>query len=160
MQKQSLPAYSDRRYYPFTEVNPYSPWYSKFKIAVFGESSAENLERNNVLHMLNKEVNDLLSKGRGATGPEIAANVGIGTNIPTASTSFVETLNTANKLNSAPPTPIEIPLQNVAEAAETAEWTQHERTPSPTTPTNTFNTNDMSDLADMNLFGPLGETSI
>jgi hypothetical protein len=35
----------DNRYYPFTEVNPFKPWYEKIRIKVFGETVAEEARR-------------------------------------------------------------------------------------------------------------------
>ena len=37
---------ADRRYYPFTENNPFDSWFKKMKLQLFGESSAEFIERN------------------------------------------------------------------------------------------------------------------
>ena len=35
----------NRRYYPFTENNPFAPWYSKWSIALFGESVSAKTAR-------------------------------------------------------------------------------------------------------------------
>ena len=42
---QNNPVSADRRYYPFTEVNPFLPWYKKLKVAVFGEGTFDALQR-------------------------------------------------------------------------------------------------------------------
>lgn len=35
----------DNRFYPFTTVDPFKPWYSRFRIGMFGESNLETLQR-------------------------------------------------------------------------------------------------------------------
>jgi hypothetical protein len=44
-QRQSELNTFDNRFYPFTNVNPHSPWYTRLKILMFGESSVEMEER-------------------------------------------------------------------------------------------------------------------
>lgn len=45
MDVQNDPAYANRNYYPFTENNPFDPWYKKVKTAVFGESTFDSFQR-------------------------------------------------------------------------------------------------------------------
>jgi hypothetical protein len=45
MDVQNNPATANRNYYPFTEVNPFLPWYKKLKVAVFGEGTFDALQR-------------------------------------------------------------------------------------------------------------------
>ena len=45
MDYQNNPATADRRYYPFTEINPFLPWYKKVKVAVLGEGTFDALQR-------------------------------------------------------------------------------------------------------------------
>lgn len=45
MDMQNDPVYANRNYYPFTENNPFNPWYKKVKTAVFGESTFDSLQR-------------------------------------------------------------------------------------------------------------------
>lgn len=45
MDYQSNPITKNRRLYPFTENNPYLPWYKKLKVAMFGEGTFDGLQR-------------------------------------------------------------------------------------------------------------------
>jgi hypothetical protein len=45
MDIQNNPVTANRNYYPFTEVNPFLPWYKKLKVVVFGESTFDALQR-------------------------------------------------------------------------------------------------------------------
>jgi len=126
---------ADRRYYPFTEINPYLPWYQQLKIKLFGESVSESLERFKVRQVADRIYDSLqVSKGKfrnvsgltPVTTPIFTptpnnwiGNLGINTptigsglNTPTKSLNFFDYINdtnTQNRLNSLTPTPTTIP---------------------------------------------------
>lgn len=119
----------DRRFYPFTEVNPFTPWYTKWRIAMFGETTAESFDRlrhkhyaYRVLEALAVTNNEFTSVG-GATP---AVNLGIGVKTPTF--NFVEalhTLNTESKFSNLTPTPKLLPIIPIVDLPELSEWKNH-----------------------------------
>jgi hypothetical protein len=54
----------DRRYYPFTKNNPYASWYQKLKIAIWGETLAEETTRLNLKERCWKEFDNISSRGK------------------------------------------------------------------------------------------------
>jgi len=127
---------ADRRYYPFTEVNPILPWYKQLKTQLFGESVSESLERFKDRQIADRIYDSLqVSKGKfkdvvgltPVTTPIYTPTpndwIGkIGVNTPTIGsglkTPFIEGFNfydhikdtnLINKLNSLTPTPTEMP---------------------------------------------------
>jgi hypothetical protein len=45
MEYQNNPVTANKNYYPFTEINPYLPWYKKLKVAILGEGTFDALQR-------------------------------------------------------------------------------------------------------------------
>lgn len=109
----------DRRYYPFTEVNPYNSWYNRLRIYLMGESVAEHSERLAIRSLaydtmigFSRVVTNSPIPPSGAVTPSIVT-VGLGVNIPTG-LGFIDTVhatNVWNKLSSLPTTPVLTPLK-------------------------------------------------
>jgi hypothetical protein len=89
----------DRRFYPFTEIHPYQPWYHRVKILVFGENTLEKVQRLELRDKIWKNLmpialNDLRNPSNivsGYSSPGLS-NVGIG--IKTISSRILELANT------------------------------------------------------------------
>jgi len=65
IEKQNDMVTADRRYYPFTENNPFLPWYKKLKLQLIGESVTESLERFKDRTIAERIYNSLqVSKGK------------------------------------------------------------------------------------------------
>jgi hypothetical protein len=41
---------SNRRLFPFTEYNPFDPWYKRLRLQIFGESGKEFVERSQLIN--------------------------------------------------------------------------------------------------------------
>jgi hypothetical protein len=111
----------DNRFYPFTEVNPFDPWYTKLRIHLLGETNFELTSRN-----LFKK--DILVKLIPSESPRIITSlpttptighIGLGLGVNSgdaidASTSYFRTLT---KISSAPSTskltPINLPVESL-----------------------------------------------
>jgi hypothetical protein len=125
MDLQNNPVTADRNYYPFTEVNPFLPWYSKVKVAILGEGTFDALQRLKDKTYAERIYESIrISKGKytdvvglspavspipGFT-PSAWANVGVG--VKNTFTSFNDTilhLNIENKFNSLTPLPQAVP---------------------------------------------------
>jgi hypothetical protein len=122
MEKQNHMETADRRYYPFTEINPLLPWYQQLKIQLLGESVSDSLQRFKARTFAERVYNSLqVSKGKFTTveglTPAITpsnwiGSVGLGVNTPTSGFNIVDTVhnvNVANQLNSITPTPRTVP---------------------------------------------------
>jgi hypothetical protein len=123
----------DNRYYPFTEVHPYNPWYTKLRLYLLGETS---YEYSNRMHFKREVLNGIM--------PPISESSRITSSIPSspsvgnlgltfgvnsgdaieASSSFFKT---ATKFNSLPNTPKLAPLNIPVETLEggTSSWKYH-----------------------------------
>jgi hypothetical protein len=65
MQKQENPVTANFRLYPFTEINPYLPWYKQLKVSMIGESISESLQRFKDREMCDHLYNSLkVSRGK------------------------------------------------------------------------------------------------
>jgi len=135
LQKQNDMVTADRRYYPFTEINPILPWYKQLKIQLFGESASESLERFQARQVADRIYDSIqISKGKfkdvagltpvttpiyTPTPTNWIGNLGIktptigtGTNTPNVGFNLYDQIsneNLQNKLNSLTPTPKNIP---------------------------------------------------
>jgi hypothetical protein len=146
MEKQNDMVTADRRYYPFTEINPTLSWYQQLKIQLLGESLSESLQRFKDREFAERVYSSLqVSKGKftnvaGLTPytsgtNSVATTVGFG--VHNQFPSFIESIqsiNIENKLNSIPSTPITIHKPIPGEFLETVggslqEWNNHERAP-------------------------------
>jgi len=168
LQKQNDMVTADRRYYPFTEINPILPWYKQLKVQLFGESVSESLERFKYRQVADRIYDSLqVSKGKfrdvagltpvttpiyTPTPSNWIGNLGIktptigtGVNTPTLSFNIFDSIhseNVQNTLNSLTPTPNNIPTlsnDNVTSIeGNAADWNSN--TPIASTSTSTYNT--------------------
>ena len=122
---------ANRGLYPFTENNPYLPWYKKFKIALLGAGTLNSLQRlKDKTFAERMHENIKISKGKftdigvltpittplPTTTPNTWTNVGVGvkhtwTTFPDA----LHDLNIQNKIKGLTPTPKAIPVSLPAE---------------------------------------------
>jgi len=127
MEYQSNPVTQNRRLYPFTENNPFLPWYKKVKVAMFGEGTFDSFQRIKDQAMVDQWYEAItVGKGKyvggitpadtplpsGVNTPNIWTNVGVG--VKHTWSTFGEqlhNLNIENKLNSITPTLKTIPTQ-------------------------------------------------
>jgi hypothetical protein len=124
MDYQSNPVTQNRKLYPFTENNPFLPWYKKLKVAMFGEGTFDSLQRLKD-HAKVEQWYEAIRSGKShitvgatpvdtplpATTPNVWTSLGVGANkhIP----SFIDTinhLNIENKFKSLTPIPKTIPV--------------------------------------------------
>ena len=148
MENQNNMSTADRRFYPFTEVNPILPWYKQLKTQLLGESMSESLQRFKDRAYAERIYNSLqVSRGEFTNVAGLTPNIGglgIGTNSPLSALNspipgfnFVEavhTVNIENKFNSIPSTPITIHKPIPGEFLETVggnldQWSSHEKAP-------------------------------
>ena len=125
IERQNNISTQDLRYYPFTEINPYAPWYSKIKSLIFSETAAEYKERMLIRSAAWQELSNILDKNSGGIMQSVTnsgyntpmpgiwtpANVGIGMKSVSGST-FVDQIaattsysNLMEKFSSVPSTP-------------------------------------------------------
>jgi hypothetical protein len=127
MEKQNDMVRADRRFYPFTETNPFLPWYKQLKINLLGESVSESLTRFKDRTIAERIYNSLqVSKGKftdvtavtplltptpnnwiGSVGIN-TPTIGTGTFAPSIGFNFFDHINSENlqnRLNSLTPTP-------------------------------------------------------
>jgi len=176
LQKQNDMVTADRRYYPFTELNPILPWYKQLKIQLFGESVSESLERFKARQVADKIYDSLqVSKGkfRDVTGltpvttpiytptpTNWIGNLGIktptigtGVNTPSTGLNFYDSLayqNLHNTINNLTPTPNNIPNLSqenlISIGGNAVDWNSN--TPTPHTSTSSINTSTYETYAD------------
>lgn len=104
-------------YYPFTENNPFSPWYEKWGYALFGESIADKAHRMNLRSYAFRELETLSVKPIDAAllspridtallSPKLGVGIGINSPINTATVwDAVQVTNLQTTLKSIPTTP-------------------------------------------------------
>jgi len=137
MDKQNVMETADRRYYPFTKLNPYLPWIDQLRINLFGESVFESMERFKAREYADRVANSLsVSKGKfkeivGGT-PNIWVETAAATNFntPIPRGVWIDQLQTYSKLKSIPSTPTIIPTslpvtENILQ--DVGEWKIHEK---------------------------------
>ena len=146
MDVQNNPATANRNYYPFTEVNPFLPWYMKLKVAVLGESTFDSLQRLKDKTYADRIYESItISKGKykmveGLTPadtpiqsviPNGWSSVGVG--IKPRFVNYIDALhdiNVASKLNSITPIPKIIPTTLPdAVITDVGEWKNYEVDP-------------------------------
>lgn len=92
-------SWENRNYklYPFTEINPHASWLNQWKLALFGESSADALHRLSVRNLIDSEYNALrvqdglthgLASGSRTPGPW-STGIGLNSHLPEGSASAV-----------------------------------------------------------------------
>lgn len=123
----------DRRYYPFTENNPFAPWYTKWRIAMFGETAVESLDRFRHKQFAYRVLESLAVSNNQFTNVEgLTPAVTLGLGIKTPMFNIVEGLHALNletKLNSIAPTPKTIPAIPQYLLPEIEEWKTFDRVP-------------------------------
>jgi hypothetical protein len=132
MDKQFKLETADRRYYPFTEVNPYASYSDRLKRAIFGESLAESNYRLKLQETAYDIYNKIKVKGGNTPIP---SNLGLSTPIPSVSSflDVVQTNNVENLFKSLPGTPkvyiynSNLPPVIINEASEISDWNTHVR---------------------------------
>ncbi len=139
MEKQYNPVTADVRYYPFTEINPYIPWYKQFKISYIGESVIESLQRFKDRTIADQMYNSIsISKGKyvnveGITPSLVATpnnwvgSVGLGTSTPSNLVDTLQYLNIENRFRSLTPVPTVIPDLPSNIINDVMEWKTHEK---------------------------------
>jgi len=138
IERQNDMVTADRRYYPFTENNPFLPWYSKIKIHFLGESMSESLQRFKDREIAERIYSSLqVSKGKFTSveglSPNLwaggVASVGLGVNTPITSFNYadaIHAINVENKFNTLSPTPKAIPILPEFEGGNSS-WKVHEK---------------------------------
>jgi len=146
MQVQENPVTANRRLYPFTEVNPFLPWYKQLKITYIGESVSEALQRFKDQEMCEHLYNSLkVSKGKlssviggspvstpgSITPARWSASVGLGLTTNKL-TDTLEHLNLENRFKDITPVPSGVSTSNAdflervkSVLPETSEWKNH-----------------------------------
>lgn len=161
MERQYNNVTADYKYYPFTNIKPYSPWYSKLKLVFFGETPIESLDRFKERTYAERVINSLtLTNGKAVDIGAVTPSVVVGIGINTPSFSLIDAIhnnNVANKLNSIPSTPKLVPTIPTFELQEVEGWNTHVKE-SIDVATSSIVTLD--DLADDNKFSYLDETII
>jgi hypothetical protein len=123
----------DNRFYPFTENNPFNPWYTKLRLSILGETNFEQSVRNHVKRdILNGIVSPLSESPRithSMPASPSVANIGLGFGVNTgdafeASTSYFKTVT---KIASLPGTPKLTPINILPESIEGGinTWKSH-----------------------------------
>jgi hypothetical protein len=137
MNYQSDPVTQNRKLYPFTENNPFLPWYKKLKVAMFGEGTFESFQRIKDQAMADQWYEAItIGKGKYVGGitpasssgsltptatPNVWTPIGVGVK-PTWSTfaDNLHTLNIQNKIEGLTPIPktLAAPIVNMLDG----EW--------------------------------------
>jgi hypothetical protein len=111
--QQSSTQYNPR-FYPFTNVDPYQPWYHRYKIWIFGESDIEANTRDAIFRKtLTDWANKADSKGVDFSGIATSSRVGLNLTIP--SHTLEESMSDIRhrmRFLSLPPTPNTTTVQN------------------------------------------------
>lgn len=102
----------DNRFYPFTEIHPYRPWYHRIRILTLGESVLENQERLRIRDNILRDASQITLADTRASGSMTPASaVGIGVKpVGVGFTGMLETAQTWAKINSVPHTPTHMPV--------------------------------------------------
>lgn len=121
----------DNRFYPFTEVHPYNPWYKKLKIYLLGETTFEQSTRNLLKRDILHGFIPLADTPRIITSVPVSPSVGqlglsLGVNSGDALESTTSYLSTLTKISSVPNTPSMTPINIPLESFEGANsWKFH-----------------------------------
>ena len=101
----------DNRFYPFTNVYPYDPWFKRMRISLFGETVSEEAKRlairNTIFEDLMPALNVTPQISSTPLTPTITT-VGLGLNLTNMDTGF---MTVASKLSSVANTPTHLPVQ-------------------------------------------------
>jgi hypothetical protein len=148
----------DKKYFPFTPIHPYDPWYTNLRIKLFGETTSEyalrtNLKRNVLNNIIGipkgSPVNSPLTINNSLMNlPPISPHIntiGLGTRF-TSGLGLYEKIDAttsaaalSEKLSSIPSTPINVPSNlpnvehlnqsNISDLDEINIWQNHDRQP-------------------------------
>ena len=125
--KQSNMLTAERQYYPFTENNPFDPWYTKYHLSFFGESAGERSARLELANHFDEEFNRVI-KVQPIEPGNLTSTVGIGTP-QIATTSLFDVIHSQNltaKLEKIPTTP------RTLDALQLNHWVPEGKVPSST----------------------------
>jgi hypothetical protein len=116
---------SNQSLYPYTENNPFDPWYKKLRLSIYGETANDKLIRIKDLAQCNTQIEQNIVQNSMTpmpvqTHPGTPNPLGIGVQAIHSETVIdkVHEANIFHKLKSTPITPIEVP-------SETNEWFEH-----------------------------------
>lgn len=126
--QSSLTDAMDNRFYPFTEIHPYRPWYHRIRILVLGESALENQERLRLRdHILRDATAVTLEDTRSLGSMTPATAVGLGVKqVGMEFTGMLEAVQTWSKIKSVSRTPNVIPSAPLPEFIEGgSSWDTH-----------------------------------
>lgn len=133
---------ADRRYYPFTENNPFEPTYKKWLKAIFGETTSARADRLQELAQ-NRDVyyKDLLNPfipqphipdlsnlnlsaaASGVRTPVMGLGLGVNSALPgNTPADLINAAELSHRLSSLPQTPDLTPLASTPPMANTAVW--------------------------------------
>jgi hypothetical protein len=122
----------DNRFYPFTEIHPYRPWYHRIRILTLGETALENQERLALRDHILRDITAITledTRSLGSMTPATVVGVGVkpvGVDFP----GMLETAQTWSKLYSAPTTPNVVPGSSTSQLTEFAggnkSWDGHQ----------------------------------
>lgn len=120
----SLTDAMDNRFYPFTEINPYRPWYTRLRILTLGETVAEYHERIQIRDaiLFESSINIQDTRSLGSLTP--MSGVGIGVKVP----GILEATQTWAKIRSLPTTPNYVPSnlpESVTHPGGSTSWDTH-----------------------------------
>jgi hypothetical protein len=109
--QSSLTDAMDNRYYPFTEIHPYRPWYHRIRILTLGESVLENQERLRLRdHILRDATAVTLEDTRSLGSMTPATTIGVGVKpVGVDFTGMLEASQTWSKIKSVSSTPNVVP---------------------------------------------------
>jgi len=104
----------DKRYYPFTNVNPFNSWFDRVRIAILGETVAEKAERIEIRSLIWESLmpsNRINTPSISGSSTPLIGNVGLGISKISGS-NFLDAIETStsyqttwNKIASLPATP-------------------------------------------------------
>jgi hypothetical protein len=109
--QKSLTNAMDDRFYPFTEIHPYRPWYHRIRILTLGESTLENQERLRLRdHILRDATSITLADTRSLGSMTPATTVGVGVKpVGVEFTGMLDAVQTWAKVKSVSTTPNVVP---------------------------------------------------
>ena len=106
--QSSLTSAMDERFYPFTEIHPYRPWYSRIRVLTLGETVLENQERLRIRDHILRDVTAITLEDTRLSGAITPASA-VGVGVKPISSSFLGALEAAQtwaKIKSIPSTPV------------------------------------------------------
>ena len=132
IERQFDPVVADRRYYPFTVVNPFDSATHKWSLALFGESASDYAKRMADLEYANRLYDQikvsLSNLASGARTPVTGLGIGVNSPLPgTSALEIISAIDLENKLKSLPLTPqgTSLHLPVIDDMALGSAWADH-----------------------------------